>query len=150
MAILIENRQKKIKIDIRRLRSTIRKVFSCLGLTDQELSLIIVDNEEISEINKNYLGKSSPTNVISFSMSEGEFGSVNPNVLGDIVVSAEKAGQDAAKSGISFHDEFDYLVIHGILHLLGYNHENTTRAESRRMNEKSKEVFFSLKGYHIS
>lgn len=150
MAILIENRQKKIKIDIRRLQLITRKVLSYLGLIDHELSLIIVDNEEIRDINKNYLGKSSPTNVISFSMSEGEFGNVNPNMLGDIVISAEKANEDAAKSGISFNDEFDYLVIHGILHLLGYNHENTTRAESRKMSNKSKEVFFSLKGYRIS
>ncbi len=150
MAILTENRQTKIKIDIRRLRSTAGKILRHLDLTGSELSIVIVDNQEIMEINKVYLGKNSTTNVISFSMLEGEFGTVNPKILGDVVISAEKAQEEARKTGISMNDEIDYLLIHGILHLIGYNHENTTRSESNKMKTKSKEIFFLIKGYDIS
>jgi probable rRNA maturation factor len=150
MAILIENRQTKLKIDLRQLRIIARKILSYLGLSESELSIVIVDNEQIREINKNYLGKDCPTNVVSFSMSEGEYGNVNPNILGDVIISVEKAHEDAVKSGISSNDEIDHLLIHGILHLIGYNHEKTTRTECRRMNNKSKELFLSLKGYDIS
>ena len=150
MAILTENRQTKIKIDLRRLRSTAGKILRYLDLTGSELSIVIVDNQEIMEINKVYLGKTSPTNVISFSMLEGEFGTVNPKILGDVIISAEKAQEDARKTGISMNDEIDYLLIHGILHLIGYNHENTTRSKSNKMKTKSKEIFFLIKGYDIS
>ncbi|MDO8721223.1 MAG: rRNA maturation RNase YbeY [Syntrophales bacterium] len=149
MALLIENRQKKIKVDLRQLRRSANKVLEKLGCRDKELSLLLVDNEEIKEINRRYLNRDCPTNVISFSQIEGEFGNVNPQILGDIVISVEKVLSDADEGGLSLQDGIDYLFIHGILHLTGYNHENTTEAEALKMQNKADELFFLLKGYRI-
>ncbi|MBW2560427.1 MAG: rRNA maturation RNase YbeY [Deltaproteobacteria bacterium] len=118
-----------------------------MGKEDREVSLVFVDDEGITEINREYLGRDYPTNVIAFSMNEGEFGNINPTVLGDIVISVETALRDAQTGNLSPEDELDYLMIHGILHLLGYDHEKPPEAEE--MGKKEKEVFFTLKKYHL-
>lgn len=118
-----------------------------LKCRNKELSLLFVDNEEMRKINKLYLNRDHTTNVIAFSQKEGELGSLNPDILGDVVVSVEKAAFDAEKSGLSLEDELDFLVIHGILHLLGYDHENCGEAQAQMMKNKSEEIFLNLKGY---
>ncbi len=87
--------------------------------------------------------------MIAFSQREGEFGNLNPNILGDVVISTEKAASDAEENGLSLEDELDYLIIHGILHLLGYDHENAGDKEAQKMKDKSNEIFLNLKGYAI-
>ena len=149
MALLIENRQKKIKLALRPLRMSVNKIRKALGLLDKEISLLLVDNEGIQEINRLYLNRDYPTNVIAFSQREGEFGDINPDILGDVVISVEKALSDAEENGLSLEDELDFLVIHGILHLLGYDHENCSEAEAQKMKEKSAETFYNLKGYIV-
>jgi probable rRNA maturation factor len=124
-------------------------VLEKLCCRDKELSLLLVDNEEIKEINRQYLNRDCPTNVISFSQDGGEFGNVNPQILGDIVISVEEALSDADEGGLSLEDGIDYLFIHGILHLTGYNHENTTEVEALKMQNKADELFFLLKGYRV-
>lgn len=96
-------------------------------------------------MNRDYLGKDRPTNVISFAMGEGEFGGVNPGVLGDVVVSADTAASEATEAGVPFWERFCFLVMHGILHLLGYDHERSGEAAARRMRAKEREVFAMLK-----
>ncbi len=110
--------------------------------------MLFVDDEGIKDINNRYLNRNYPTNVIAFSMREGEFGDINPHILGDIVISAETALRDAEQENLPFEDELDYLMIHGILHLLGYDHEES-ESESKRMKEKEKEIFFDAKNYMI-
>jgi probable rRNA maturation factor len=149
MSILIENRQTE-KIDLRRIRSVLTKIMKQLKYEDRELSLVLVDDEGIREINRTYLARDYATNVIAFAMQEGEYGDINPQVLGDIMISVETARADAERDGIDLADELDFLMIHGLLHLTGYNHENTTAAESRRMKEKESELFFFLKGYRLA
>lgn len=149
MAILIENRQKKISVNLQRLRQIVNNIFTILECKDKEISLLLVDDDDIRKINRNYLGRDFPTNVMAFSLSEGEFGSINPDVLGDIVISTETAFRDAHDEGLSFDDELDFLIIHGLLHLLGYNHENTSHEEAEKMKEKEQELFFLLKGYQF-
>ncbi len=70
-------------------------------------------------------------------------------MLGDIVISVEKALEDAGESDIELNDEIDFLMIHGVLHLLDYNHEDTSEAEILKMNKKEKELFYALKKYEI-
>jgi probable rRNA maturation factor len=139
--IRIENRQKLVKINLQDIRRSLNKILSLLGCKDKEISLVFVNDEDIRIINREYLGKDCPTNVISFPMSEGEFGGINPSVLGDIVISTEE--------GISCKDELDFLMIHAVLHLLGYNHENASYEETEKMEQKEQELFLNLKGYQI-
>jgi len=107
-----------------------------------------VDNEEIQELNRLYLGRDYPTNVISFAMSEGDYGDVNPQLLGDIIISVEKASSEGESSGASLKESLDFLMIHGLLHLLGYDHESGDKEEARRMEEKENELFLYLNRKH--
>jgi probable rRNA maturation factor len=149
MNIHIENRQKAVKLDLRRIRRIVHKLKEVLSCPDQEISLLFVDNEQIREINRQYLNRDHPTNVISFSIREGDCGHVNPHLLGDIVISAERALQDAAAGEIPFNDEIDFLLIHGLLHLLGYRHEGADEKEAVEMRQKEDALFFRLKGYEL-
>ena len=91
---------------------------------DSELSLVFVDDADIEKLNKQYLQRGGPTNVIAFAMREGAFADLSPHVLGDVVISVETAAREAQRAGISLQDRLTALMIHGILHLLGYAHEN--------------------------
>lgn len=105
-----------------------------------ELSISIVGDRAIHRLNREYLGKDRPTNVISFSLQEGEFGHVSA-ALGDVVISADTAAREAEASGISTWERVVFLLLHGILHLTGYDHERSGEAEARRMAKKEKELY---------
>lgn len=120
------------------------RILSDLGCPDAELSILIVDDNEIRVINRNYLQRDKATNVISFSMREGEGGDLHPGLLGDVVISADTAARDAAEAGKSFESELYFLLLHGILHLLGYDHERGTEEEACLMEEKEIELFAGI------
>jgi len=141
MKIQIENKQTKIKIQKRNIRSTVRKLLKIMDSENKEISISFVDDKTIQQFNKNYLQKDNSTNVLSFSLQEGEYGNINPNILGDIIISAETAQRDAVIGNFSVSEEIDFLIIHGLLHLLGFNHENTTKVQTTKMRIKEKELF---------
>lgn len=116
-----------------------------MGYPDAELSILIVDNAGIQVINRDYLQRDRPTNVISFAMQEGEGTGLHPLVLGDVVISAERAADDAFEADIPFEHELWFLLLHGILHLIGYDHERGTEEEAERMEAREREVFALLK-----
>ena len=131
------------------MRQAANRIIKELACRDREISLVLVNNEQIQEINLQYLHRDYPTNVIAFSQIEGEFGDLNPNLLGDVVISVERAASDSQAGGLTLDDELDFLFIHGLLHLLGYEHESTTEAEAQKMKEKTDQLFYLLKGYKI-
>jgi probable rRNA maturation factor len=142
--IFIENRQRRQRIRTLRLRKVAQKILSVSGCPDGELSVLVVDDEEIRRLNRDYLQRDRPTNVISFPMQEGEGAGIQPGLLGDVVISADTAARDAVEAGIPFEAELDFLLLHGILHLLGYDHERGTEAEAQRMEEREREIFALL------
>ncbi len=115
-----------------------------LGYPDSELSISIVGDRSIRRINREYLGKDRPTNVISFSMREGDFGELNPDILGDVVLSADTALHEAEEGGTTFFGRLVFLTLHGILHLAGYDHERSGEEEAAKMEMKEREVFAML------
>jgi len=141
MRLQIQNLQSKIKLDKRRIRKTVKTITRQLECDDKEISLVFTDDAGIQRLNHRYLGKNKPTNVLSFSLREKDYGEINPHVLGDIVISVERAKKDATRGGLTFNQEIDFLLIHGLLHLLGYNHENTDKRKARLMRRKEKELF---------
>jgi len=147
--IYIGTRQETINVNIERVKRSLEQILTILDSKNKEISLLFVNDEQIRIINRDYMGRDYPTNVISFSMSEGEFGEINPDILGDIVISAETAMRDSCEANISFEDELDFLMIHGLLHLVGYNHENTTHSVAEIMKKKERDIFFYMKGYLI-
>ena len=149
-AIQITSNQKRVKLDRVGLRRDVRKILELLGTRQQELSLMIVDDEGIRTINRDYLRRDRPTNVIAFSLTEGDFGDVNPGVLGDVVVSAEAASREARAARIPVEDAILYLIIHGILHLAGFDHEGPKGiARARIMSAVQQAVFFEIRGYRL-
>jgi probable rRNA maturation factor len=107
-----------------------------LACPEAELSIVIVDDAEIAELNQRYLQRSGATNVLAFPMQEGEFAAISPHLLGDVVISVETCQREAEAAGITFDQRFTELLIHGILHLFGYDHEQSP-AEAERMARKS-------------
>jgi probable rRNA maturation factor len=110
-----------------------------LGFPDGELSILLVDDDQIAQLNREYLRREGPTNVIAFPMHEGEFSQVNPQLLGDVVISVETAQREGVLLGITPERRISELLIHGVLHLFGYDHEKTPR-EARRMDAKTREL----------
>jgi probable rRNA maturation factor len=149
MPVSIENRQTMFKIDSNRVRRSMKTLMTELHCSEKEIGLLLVDDNQIQKLNTIYLNRNFPTNVISFAMTEGEFGTINPQILGDIVISVEKASRDAAIGQIDLMDELDFLIIHGLLHLLGYNHEDTSAENAKLMNAREQELFFLLRHYHL-
>jgi probable rRNA maturation factor len=98
-------------------------------LTNKNVELILTDNKEIQELNKTYRQKDMPTDVLSFPINDNFH-------LGSIVISVDKAKEIANKLGHSVEDEIKLLFIHGLLHLLGYDHE----VDNGEMREKEAEV----------
>ena len=97
-----------------------------------ELSILFTDNAEVQQLNKEYRGKDKPTDVLSFSMSEGESPIASPS-LGDVVISVPIAVEQAVEYQVTTEQELLRLLIHGILHLLGYDHEDVPELEVVRM-----------------
>lgn len=136
MAILIDNQQKNHPLKMQKIKEKAQAILNALDCHDGELSILIVDDKRIAQMNQAYLNHAGPTNVISFAMQEGEYGDINPHLLGDVVISADTCAAEAAEAGISMTHRFDQLMIHGILHIFGYDHIHS-EAEAKVMEAKS-------------
>ncbi len=117
---------------------------------DTELSVTITGDRSIRVINREYLGKDRPTNVISFSQHEGEGPGMMPQMLGDVIISAETAAREAEQGGIPPFERLCFLLMHGTLHLCGYDHERSGDVEAARMEKKEGEIFRILKREGLS
>jgi len=130
----------------RRLKKVAARTLSALGCHEgTELSISIVGDRSIRRVNREYLDKDRPTNVISFSQQEGDCGGVAPGMLGDVIISADTSAREAEQGGIQPFDRLCFLLLHGILHLCGYDHERSGDAEAARMEKKEAELFRILK-----
>ena len=129
---------------LKKMEKNAQAVLNALGSPDGELSILIVDDPQIAELNEQYLSRKGPTNVIAFPMRNGGFEDLNPQLLGDVVISVETAKREAGDAGISTNARLSQLLVHGILHLFGYDHEND-EDEARRMEKKSKEMLEILR-----
>lgn len=117
------------------LRRQITAIVADLQIEKSVLSIVIVDDKTIRKLNREYRRKDKPTDVLSFAMREGEFAELSGDLLGDVVVSIETARRQAEEKAKGIQAEVTFLVIHGILHLLGHDHQNDR--EERAMNRES-------------
>lgn len=147
MEILLNNEQTEYDVDS--LHPLITQAFTEVLKreslsTEVEVGLTFVDDEYIRELNRDYRGKDTPTDVLSFPQDDDDgFVSVPgmPRLLGDIIISMPRAVEQAETYGHSVEREVVYLAVHGMLHLLGYDHEDEEgRSEMRRREEAVMEV----------
>ena len=141
--IQVSVNQSKIKIDPELIENAANRILSALGYTESELSVLIVDDVEMARLNLEYRQIPHTTDVLSFPMLEGEFGDIAQEMLGDIVISAETAAAISEQTGESLDSILHLLLIHGVLHLLGYDHE-AERAEAALMKQKTEEILSIL------
>lgn len=148
--VIITNEQKEVKIPTG-LRMLVRRCCNAVLRLEEfkgsaEISVTFVDNPEIKKLNKQYRNKDAVTDVLSFGMGENGNYDVDPEtgaqILGDIVISMEKAAEQADRFDHSLQREVGYLTAHSVLHLLGYDHEDNM--ERVRMREKEELVMEQL------
>jgi probable rRNA maturation factor len=111
-----------------------------LALPDAELSILLVNDIQIQELNRRYLHRDKPTNILAFPMRKGEFSSLHPHLLGDLAISVETAQRQSNRFGLDDMEMVILLMIHGILHLIGYEHEGKKKG-AREMALKQKQLF---------
>ena len=149
--VIITNQQKAVKIPTG-VRMLIRRTCNAVLQMEKfegsaEVSVTFVDNEQIRELNKQYRDKDAATDVLSFPMGENGVYDINHStgakILGDVVISVERAVEQAERYGHSLEREIGYLTAHSMLHLLGYDHENGG-LEKVRMREKEELVMTQL------
>ncbi|HEX2228054.1 MAG TPA: rRNA maturation RNase YbeY [Candidatus Binatia bacterium] len=130
----------------RAVKGTALEILRLLKRENVELSLALVGNSEMRKMNARYRGQDYATDVLSFSAEDNLPGPIS--LLGDVVISVEKARAQAKERGRSLKDEMTTLLIHGIVHLLGYDHERSAR-DARVMGKLERKIYRSLceRGY---
>ena len=126
------------------MRLNSRILLNSLGHPEAELSILLVDDLQIAAMNRAYLNREGPTNVIAFPMQEGRFAHLSTHLLGDVVISVDTAWREAQKAGLDLEERLTQLVVHGLLHLCGYDHEHDA-AGARRMAAKSRRLLEKIK-----
>src|SRR5262245_24381965 len=132
----IINRQRLRKIDRDRAAALSRAVLDRIGRTEAVLTVTFIRDRAMRRLNRDYRGIDGPTDVLSFAYHEEEAPACDKTShIGDVVISVETAGRYARELGLSFDREIEFLVIHGALHLAGYDHE-TDNGEMNRLERK--------------
>jgi probable rRNA maturation factor len=124
-----------MKIDAKSIRKVTEALLNFLGFQNKDLSVLFVDNKKIMTLNKQFFGRDNPTNVISFSYMDGLPG----EVLGDIIISVERTQEEARDSEMCSYERLFALIVHGLTHIMGYDHVKD-RNESRKMSYKEKKL----------
>ncbi len=140
MEILIQNNQDQYPVDLPQFQSQVAQILENLEEMECELSLLLTDDAEIRRLNKTYRSLDQATDVLSFPQDEEAVNESGETLLGDVVISVETAIRQAEDHDLSFNEELILLAIHGILHLLGYDHERSPQ-DARVMKETTQTIF---------
>lgn len=109
-----------------------------MGYSDAECNVLVVSDKRIAELNRMFRQVARPTDVLAFSMREGPGSEWFPQLLGDVVISAERAACQALEEGHSLQEELCFLLVHGLLHLVGW--DDSTDAKRKKMLRAQKEI----------
>ena len=136
MRVLVTTRDCHASALATRLARSGRRLLAALGRREAELSILLVSDRVIRRLNREWRGKDAPTDVLSFAQHEGP--AVAPALLlGDVVISIATAKRQAKERGETLRGASERLLVHGVLHLLGYDHERSA-AEGRRMRRRER------------
>ena len=142
MEIWIANRQRRIPLSVRTYKTLAEKILLELGRPDAEIGLSFIGDRGIRSLNRIYRGKDRPTDVLSFSLAHSSrlkrsARDLPPLFLGDVVISVPTARRQASARQHSLKREIAWLMTHGVLHLLGYDHESSKDADRMRRKERA-------------
>ncbi len=130
--IEVVNRQRKLPIDCKRWQTFATRASQALPVTASGVTIAFVSDRAIRELNRRWRGKRATTDVLSFPSEQAEFEKAEGLSLGDIVISTEQGARQAKEHGLSLENEIAQLILHGLLHLSGYDHE-TDQGEMNRL-----------------
>jgi probable rRNA maturation factor len=138
IVVEVRNMQRKQRVDSGRIEDLAVRALRMVGREGSQLSIVVVNDRRIRELNRLYRGRDSSTDVLAFSQLEGDGAGIHTEVMGDVVISAETAARQCAEAGDSLEDELDLLAVHGILHLAGFDHvgKASDKAEMERWTRK--------------
>jgi rRNA maturation RNase YbeY len=141
MPVEIVRRRVGGKFSSRRLKKIADAVLDMVGEKEAELSLALIGEREMRKLNAKYRGQDYPTDVLSFPAEKNL--APGTKLLGDVIISVTKAASQAKERGRSLDQELATLLIHGIVHLLGYDHERSAQ-EARRMKRLENKIYRRL------
>ena len=130
--IEVVNRQRKVQVDCERWRAFAAKALKFAPADGAGVTVAFVSDRAMRELNGRWRGKRETTDVLSFPAAQDEFEKAEGLSLGDVVISVEQAARQAEEHGLSFDEEVAQLILHGVLHLCGYDHE-TDKGEMNRL-----------------
>ena len=134
MPVAVSNLQRRTRVSSERLRTVARRALAALGRADREVHVTVVDDRRIRALNARYLGIRRATDVLAFDLA----GPGPGRLWGEVIVSVETAARQARRLGVPLATELDLLVVHGLLHLAGYDDHEPRQA--RRMHERAREI----------
>lgn len=132
MPVYVENIHSAIQVPRAVIVRTVKSVLQGEACDNARITIVFVEDEYIRTLNKRYLGRDRATDVLSFGVNEGN--ASDGDMLGDVYVSLDRTREQAVRYGVSLIDEVKRLVVHGCLHLLGYDHH--TDRDRRIMRQK--------------
>ena len=121
--IEVVNRQRKVPVDCKRWEEFTEKAMKVVPAKGAGVTVAFVSDRQMRELNERWRGKKGTTDVLSFPAEQDESERLEGRTLGDILISVEQAARQAAQHGLSFETEVEQLILHGLLHLCGYDHE---------------------------
>ena len=140
--VTISNRQKTITISVSRLRKLVEFVAAAEGRGIDAVDVAIVDADEIASLNSRYLGKGEVTDVLSFDLSEAG----SHDISAQIIVCGDVAAEEGSSHGLSAEDELMLYIIHGLLHLMGYDDAEAEQAERMKTRQEELLANFEVRG----
>jgi probable rRNA maturation factor len=139
MLVTVLSRARRVGVRAADVGREARAVLAAMDEASAELTVVLVDDPAIHDLNRDYRGKDRPTDVLAFAMREGPRVGGDESHLGDVIISLDTAARQAKEHRHTAAEEVRTLLIHGILHLLGYDHERSP-AEARRMRAKERSL----------
>ncbi len=141
MPVLVRSQLRRARVDQPHLARLAQAILSSVGEASAALSLVLIGDRSMRRLNRQYRKKDRTTDVLAFSMREGP--GPSSSLIGDVVISVPTAMRQAGRMGRSLDEELSTLLVHGILHLCGYDHERSER-EAQRMQRKERWVLRRL------
>lgn len=126
----------KLPLSKQKIKKTVTKILTLLKEKDSKVSILFVDDKGIRRLNRKYRRIDRPTDCLAFPMREGKYARMNPQLLGDVVISVDTAGKNAKSFGTDVEDEVSLYIVHGILHLLGFNDATERKRSKMRILEE--------------
>lgn len=141
--INIKNSQRSIKVDVKKLQAYVEKILEVTDYQDFDIGILITTDATIKKFNAQYRHKNKPTDILSFSYHDIKPGkrivasSDDDKNLGDLIISARRVAMDAKKFDEIFDDRLIFIIIHGVCHLLGYDHETDEQHKQMQTKERA-------------